>query len=273
MYFTSEEVDAIVPSGTRSVCLFATHRAQPDLCPNAVEYARQLGRHFELVVMLTNTRQIGNKDDLPPGCKLVFVPNMCLDFGMWSRVLRRLKARSLRRLGLVNDSCYILGSLDPAFETARAQGWRFWGMCRSEEIAPHVQSFFVVLEAEAVPHGLRFFKRDTLAHCARPGYSKTALVRDFEVGLSRHMAARFEPRAVYSMDSVLQVAAPKDGFPNNVATVYWDALLLLGCPLLKKTRVPGVVEAREWMRARKLRAIALATAVALAVLAWTAQGQ
>jgi hypothetical protein len=169
------------------------------------------------------------------------VPNhRALNFAMWARVLHAggLRRDGWTRVALVNDSCTLVGAgFAGVFETARVRGFEFWGLTENTEIAPHLQSFFLVAEgAAAVARLLAFFAgRDMDRYAAA---SKATVVRDLEVGLSRHMAERFPPRAAFPLrrlDAVLTACAHRAG-ARNYAYAQWDVLLAVGCPLLKRNR-------------------------------------
>lgn len=214
----------------------ASYRQEPDVCPNLVQYVKDLAPHFDEVIMLTNQRPISNAGELPASCTIRFVPNYCLDFGMWVRVLKHWKG-PLKRLCLANDSCYIVGSLDPLFQHAQKHGWEFWGMSLSKETAEHVQSYFLVAEGDdTVNHMISFFKTMDNRRCGE--FSKAKLVREYEVGLSRHMATRYPLNARFSMDQV-SASWPWRYPVSNPTFYHWDALLAMGCPLLKKDHSSG----------------------------------
>ena len=248
LYLPAGEAGAVVPEGARSLGLLAHYSESPELCPNLVEYARQLCREFEVVVLLTNQARPANAHALPANCRVVPVPsNHGLDFGKWAYLLHALPDRPLlQRVGLFNDSVYVVRDLAPFFERAAGRGWRVWGMTSSEEGGPHIQSYFVVAEGPAAArHLLDFFRERRIDHVAAPGYTKVDLVSEFEVGLSRHLAAEFPLRALYSTRS-LGPGVPADANPT---LRHWDALVLRrGMPLLKKTRDDVGVPGREVLR-------------------------
>lgn len=235
-YMDPADVARLVPPGTRSLALVAHHADAPRLCPNLAEYVRQLSLEFERVVLLTDATTL-DAGGLPAGCVVARVPNKGLDFGKWAHVLHRLPPRpSLRRLGLFNDSVFVAAPLVQWFEAARARGWDFWGMTGSSEVEPHVQSYFLVADSPAaVRHMLRFFSGKRMDHVTLPTYSKFDLVREFELGLSRHMARAHPLRAWFDGEDMPDAACP------NPSLCSWDLLLRLGCPVLKKfrRRVPG----------------------------------
>lgn len=236
-YLSSSGAGSLVPPATTSLGLLAHHGTGDRLCPNLVEYIRQLAPNFQRFLLVTNYRTLSNADDLPENCTVVFAPNQGLDIGKHMYVLHHLRAPALQRLGLFNDSAFVVRDVHPFFEGARDKGWDVWGMTLSQELSNHIQSYFVVADsAPAAQHLLRFFNKRTMDHVQAPTYKKFDLVKEFEVGMSRHMARRFALHAWYSMYDVVRWEEPRD-VPPNPSACYWDVLLLMGCPLLKKFRL------------------------------------
>lgn len=225
-YLSATQVERIVPRGTTSLALLASHvqeRQEAEMCPNLARYVGELAQQFELVVVLTNRRV---STQLPPNCRVVVAPNQGLDFGKWMYVLHNARLPALRRLGLFNDSAFLVRSLHPCFRRSRQRGWRVWGMTRSSEGEPHLQSFFVVADgAAAASHMLGFFSGRSMQHTMAPCYSKVDLVREFEFGLSAHLGSRFTLHACFGVET-----------ETNPSLDHWDELLDQGCPLLKKLR-------------------------------------
>jgi hypothetical protein len=158
-------------------------------------------------------------------------------------VLHNADLPSLERLGLFNDTTFVVREVQPFFDGAREDAWEVWGMTGSEEIAQHIQSYFLVTEtAGACAHLLGFFHRNNMDHVVSPTYTKQDLVEEFEVGLSQHMLQRFELQAWFCMADVLGVVPPRKRLSGlldvapNPTVFYWDVLLRLGCPLVKKLR-------------------------------------
>lgn len=222
-YMSARRVARVVPPGTTSLGLLAVHPELPELCPNLVRYIHELAEQFEVVLLLTDRRVSAN---LPPNCRVVLAPNQALDFGKWAYVLSRAHLPSLRHLGLFNDSCFLVSSLGPCFQHARRHGWGVWGMTRSTEGKPHLQSYFVVADgAGAARHLLAFFSGRDMQHTMGPCYSKVDLVWEFEFGLSVHLGRHFPLHACFSVRD-----------KTNPSMEHWDELLDRGCPLLKKLR-------------------------------------
>lgn len=233
---SAEAVEALVPPHVRSLCLFAACRQAAGLSPNVVRYVCALAEEFEHVLVLTNQEagSIANAAALPSNCAACLVPNQCLDFGMYWQVLQhRAKLAGLHRLALVNDSCYVLGSLRALFEWARGRTDGFWGVTRSYEVAPHLQSYFLVFDDRAAVAALLDFCacNDVAPLHGRP---KAELVVAMEVGLSRFMAARgFRLDALWDTPALANHSVAPT---TNPSFMLWPLLLQAGCPLLKRGR-------------------------------------
>jgi lipopolysaccharide biosynthesis protein len=217
-----------------SLALMAHYNTAPDIDANLVLYLQELSAHFDTVLVLTNPRPIATA--LPPRCVLVFVPhNIGLDFGKWMFALKNLPMGPIDRLGLFNDSVFLVNDLRPSFDQARARGWEFWGMTASDELARHLQSYFLVADTPAAcDRVLEFFKSNAKGMEAMP---KLDIIRKFEVGLSEFMARSHKLEALFKPEDILRHAKPRWPATNNIAAGYWDILFHKGCPVLKKARL------------------------------------
>jgi len=85
---------------------------------------------------------------------------------------------------LCNDSVYgPFRSLGPIFGEMRSRGLDFWGMTESYDVAPHVQSYFVVL-GRRILEDPRFVDFWAWSDWFRP---KTHLIYRYEVGLTQQL--------------------------------------------------------------------------------------
>lgn len=237
VYLPPRAAHRLVPADTTSLGLLAHHGTGDRLCPNLVELIRQLAPNFQRFLLVTNVGNPTNEGDLPANCTVLPAPNQGLDIGKHMYALHHVHAPNLQRLGLFNDSAFVVRDIQPFFDGARDKGWRVWGMTMSLELSKHIQSYFLVAESgSAAQHLLRFFNGRTMAHVQAKTYTKNNLIKEFEVGLSTHMARRFRLHTWYSVCDVLRHEPPRN-VPPNVSACYWDVLLLMGCPLLKKLRL------------------------------------
>lgn len=244
---SASDMEAYIPQSTRSLALMAAYDSQPNhICPNLIKYLKELASEFEVVLLLTNERPLAPSviEQLPASCRVKCVPNLLLDFGMWARVLQSPTfPTTIEHIGLFNDSCYLVHSLSAIFTHAKNHGYEFWGLVKNDEIATHLQSFFLVAERNAVPKLLSFFKSKDMA--ALSSIDKGTLIHTFEVGLSLYMSQQGTPlQSVYSLQTLH--GKPPTSLHKwkgirairhiNLSYSHWDTLLSLGCPLLKKNR-------------------------------------
>ena len=234
---TQAEVEALVPEQTTSLCLFATHTDLDHFAHNILVYLDNLSQQFELVLVLTTQAEISNAEHIPRGCKIRKVINQCHDFGIWFRVLRNLPKRNLKRLALVNDSCTILSPLHEVFARASVHPeWKFWGITDSQEVQPHLQTYFVVAHDEVIDLLQAFARQARMS--PREMHDKWFVVREFEIGLSAYMLAHgVAINAVFPFSQVKHCQTTMGGQGANPSLALWDRLLVLGCPLLKKRRL------------------------------------
>lgn len=234
------EIEQLIPNGVKSLCIMAAYETTPALCSNLVEYMKNLNPHFECRLLLTNSR--GPSGDIPPtnipdGWKFRIVPNQCLDFGMWYRVLHTMCQYDIERLCLVNNSCFIVEDLTACFLKAKRNDYKFWGMTTSYETAPHIQSYFVVADGQrAVATMLQFFHVKDMDHCLDKNYTRINLINEFEISMSLYMTRHgLTPIGMYTQELVDVVSSRK---LSNISYWCWDMLLFMKCPLLKKKRHP-----------------------------------
>jgi len=242
---STEDVAKLIPLHATEVCLFATYSPEARISRNVELFIKELAMHFSLVVVLTNNDRGGGLRDamhaFPGHVRLCQVPNQCRDFGMWWQVLRMMSPTThpnLLRVGLVNDSCSIIGPLAPLFDWARVRPQNeraFWGVTRSLENGEHLQSYFLVFEGqEATWELLAFAAATDIAPFLRR--DKMALVRAFEIGLSQHMLRRGYKCNAFADLPMLQQVRGSNQRGNNPSYWLWEKLLIVGCPLLKKAR-------------------------------------
>lgn len=239
-YFTSAEVSQIVTSSCKSLCLFASYEPPESdfISADNVQYIRSLATCFDTVVVLTNWRfkEICNRNDLPNNVNVVSMENVCYDFGLWFRFLYNLDVTNIQRIGIVNDSCTLLNAkkLETILQSTNAP---FWGMTDSyERETHHIQSYFLIFEQEGITHFMDFVRNgsDISSYVNK---TKSDIVNDFELGLSRFMASKKVPlQAVLPYSTIFNVQSRWNTFSSNASYGMWDRLLIAGMPILKKAR-------------------------------------
>lgn len=141
--------------------------------------------------------------------------NRGYDFAGWASTLAVWpQLYDVEELILANDSVYgPLVPLDQVFAAMKAVACDVWGMTRSREITPHLQSYFLVFRRPALMHhAVRRFWNEV-----RPLPSKDEVIGRYELGLERAMQAGGLRTATY----VPQIGAAMD----NPTSKHWRALV------------------------------------------------
>lgn len=213
----------------RRVCFFAFYHQDAIVADHVVHYLRALvAAGFATIVL--------SASPLPPdqcarleaaGVDVMLRDNRGMDFGGWIDACQRFFPLQAEFLLLANDSVYApVGSLDAFIERLVSVPADFYGAVASREIAPHLQSWFVLLRPEA-------FQSEAFAKVMehRPHSTKLALVTDYEVGLSqRLLAAGLRYHAAFSLEGRGAIAA---AMPYNPAHLLWREMIESGVPFLK----------------------------------------
>lgn len=129
---------------------------------------------------------------------------------------------------LCNDSCFgPVGSFAPMFERMEARHLDFWGATDSQEIHPHLQSFFVVLNWHVFQSPTFRAFMDSVTK--QPNVHE--VIKKYEIGLTKTLA-----KAGYSwgamVENNLKGVHPDDPTYRNI-TVHPITALDKGLPLVK----------------------------------------
>jgi len=166
-----------------NLCIFSHYSDTPHIPYYVITYLKELKRHNDEVLLMTNQRDIGNEtgymDSL--GIRVTMVENEGFDFGMWSKGLALVDTTQYKRITLANDSCILFKELDDIY--AKSERFAYYGAINSNEINYHIQSFFLVINKRAISTVKEYFDSR--------GIIKSGVVQDvihvYEVGLSQHM--------------------------------------------------------------------------------------
>jgi O-antigen biosynthesis protein len=228
------------------VCLFVSYAASDTLKPHVPEHLKQLMDAGIDVVLVINT-------DLPPtAMKLptelltrlsacVVRQNLGLDFAAWAHARAAFADRlAPQRLMLVNDS--IVGPLDAmAFksllERLRGTDADVIGMTENFDPRYHLQSFFLVFNAPALPAVGAVF--DRLVNLP----TKDMVIDVYETRLTLHLAAQ-GLRCV----ALFPTPARSIHAPPNDTDLRWSALLAAGFPFVKASVLDRLHDDPEMIR-------------------------
>lgn len=212
-------------------CFFAHFDKDDKVDDYVLRYLRHIKELNFLIVFISTSRL--------PLCEVARVRSDCydvilrdnagLDFGSWAEAFSKHGAVIDGRLLLANDSVYgPIGSLSTALDRMTSRHADFYGLVESIEIAPHLQSWFLLFEPAVARHPA--FKEIW----SRPyrTMTKKQIISQGEVGLSGHLTnAGFRYEALYLSS---QSGLFGRYFPVNPMHFIWRQLLFEeGVPFVK----------------------------------------
>jgi hypothetical protein len=185
---------------------------------------------FTVIVASTASLSDAEAQKLRRACdELILRENRGFDFGSWIDCYANHPPEADEFLLLCNDSVYgPIGSLPRALEALTKAPADFYGFVASNEIARHLQTWFVLMRPAAYQSQAFRAMMDGSPH----GLSKEVLVRDFEIGITSRLEAEgLRMHALYDPN--------RDGlisrfYPFNPAHFLWEGLIRkLGVPFVK----------------------------------------
>jgi lipopolysaccharide biosynthesis protein len=227
------------------VCLFAHFDVQGTVDDYVKRYLRILKElSFSTVLISTSPLSADAQREIAPFCADIMLrPNAGLDFASWRDGLQKHGDAVTGRLLLANDSVYgPIGDVHAALRRLTAQPYDFYGMAESLDVAPHLQSWFLLFENH-VAQSAAF--RNVLFQDFE-SFAKPEIIRKGEVGLSVALnKAGFVYRALYRPGRSGPVAR---NIPFNPTYYLWRELIENeGVPFLK------VAVARDRLSAEDIR--------------------
>lgn len=219
----------------KSICFFSSYY-EDDLLPGYVKYyLQELKRHFTEVVLMTTEKSMPDKDIAflrENNLTLLLVQNEGYDFGMWYKAFQKYGITGYERIGFVNDSCILFGSLDGFFQWVEKENPDFAGFTDSYLLGYHLQSYFLVINKNALP----------LVHSylMKKGIVKNIndVIKIYETGLSKHLKENgMKIQAMYNV--------PEKG-EYNYALLQAKSLIKKGFPLIKKKIITRMYTSERW---------------------------
>jgi lipopolysaccharide biosynthesis protein len=212
------------------VCLFAHFDKDDKVDDYVFRYLDKIKElNFAIVFISTARIAAADLERLRRNCfDVILRDNAGLDFGSWSAGFAKHGSAIDGRLLLANDSVYgPIGSLASALERMTRERVDFYGLVESIEIAPHLQSWFLLFEQPVI-------RNPAFAAILSQPFSKMTkrqIIASGEVGLSRRLVdAGFRYRALYDIERAGLAARCIDASP----------MLFLWRELLCDTGVPFV---------------------------------
>ena len=208
----------------KSICFYSSYFTQ-DYIPYYVKfYLEELEKHFTEIIFLTNEKQLKETELAyltKKNITLKFISNEGFDFGMWYKSFKEYKPLEYDRVGLINDSCILFKPLDDVFKWINNNAFDYYGLVSSRSVALHVQSYFIVINKNAIKPVYDYFMQNGLIS----DYQK--VIYTYEIGLSAHLRKQG-----------LQVAAmftsKNDIAAQNPSFLVIEEFIRGGIPMIKK---------------------------------------
>lgn len=168
------------------ICLFSSFSEEKYLLNYQKYYLESLVNNFSEVVLITNLRNL-NKESLDfldtIGCKLFFVTNEGLDFGMWYKYIKSNKDKICKYdyIAFVNDSCLMIdeSKLRDFIQWSEFSHGDYCGLVNSQEISPHLQSHFVFVKKQCYEDLFDYYEKNGIYK------QRKDIVWNYEVGISK----------------------------------------------------------------------------------------
>jgi CDP-glycerol glycerophosphotransferase (TagB/SpsB family) len=209
----------------RRICLFAGYDRDGEVDDYVVAYVRELSRHADVYYLADGFMPEGELDKLAPYTKGRWAERHgAYDFGSWSMLARKLvgweEIGQYDELLLVNDSGYLLRSLDGVFAKMDAAACDWWGLQATKGLARtrdnpanrftqaipmaevkakwvdeyekdplydfHVGSYFLVFRQPVL--GDAGFRR--LLDSVKPQKGKLQTIQKYEIGVTHYLIGR-----------------------------------------------------------------------------------
>lgn len=201
----------------KRACVFAHYDADGEVDATTLYYLSRLAPHIEKIHFISTSpvTETAQRQLSELGVFVSERDNVGYDFLSYRLGLEQIDAGTFDEVLLCNNSVYgPLVELSGVFERMAAEPCDFWGITDSQEIAYHLQSYFLVFRPRALASdAFATFWRDVEALS-----DKNEIIRRYEVGLTRQlMDAGLQPGAVISVRGVQPAARLLGSAPQFLA--------------------------------------------------------
>ena len=208
----------------KSICFYSSYFT-PDYIPYYVKfYLEELEKHFTEIVFLTNEKQLKETELIylkQKNIKLKFVSNEGFDFGMWYKAFKEFEPLDYDRVGLINDSCVLFKTLDDVFKWIDSNTFDYCGLVSSKSVALHVQSYFIVINKNAIKSVYEYFMQNGLIS----DYQK--VIYTYEIGLSAYLRKQ-------GLKVAAMFTSKNDIAAQNPSFLVIEEFIQGGIPMIKK---------------------------------------
>ena len=211
----------------KTLTIFCNYDAEPKISPYVATYVKELARHSEKVILVTNERELP-KEELKKvsgkNIKVSKIANLGYDFGMWIRTLKSTDISNYDTFILANDSCILFRQLDDTINHYIKSNCDYYGLVSSPEKKWHIQSYFLILNRKCIDELLKYAE----LHELKNDYEY--IVDVFEIGFAQHVLKQNLKVGMRYNYRLLGVKEHPSYFAIN-------KLLDLGIPMIKRALI------------------------------------
>lgn len=210
----------------KKICIFSSFSERETLDSYIKLYIEELLKYHDKVILVTNKRNLNNEVYTylkSIGVELFLVENEGLDFGMWYKVLKTLDIKTIERLSLVNDSCFLIRTLDGLFKWVDNNLFDYSGISDSTYSNKHIQSYFLVIKKPAIQTVFEYFMVNGIIN------GKLEVISVYEIGLSKHLM-----ELGFKIGSMFDCNSYEASNNSNITLFSVNKMIEGGCPTIKK---------------------------------------
>ena len=207
-----------------TICFFSSYFEQSELPYYIRFYLDELSLHFSEIVFLTCNSALDDESIFylkNKNIQILIVENKGWDFGMWYTAFNKYTFAEYDRVALVNDSCILFTSLNKFMQWVDLSNSDYIGITKSESVAPHIQSYFLILKKNVIKSVADYFKMHGKLNAIKD------VISTYEIGLSTHLL-----KNGFSIDGYLKNSEYKGEFSPYYYFIAEQ--LKRGIPVIKK---------------------------------------
>ena len=208
----------------KSICFYSSYFMQ-DYIPYYVKfYVEELNNYFSEIIFLTNEKKLQETELAylkQKNITLKFVSNEGFDFGMWYKAFKEYPSLDYDRVALINDSCILFKPLTNVFNWANNNRFDYCGLVSSNSINFHVQSYFIIINKNAIKPVYNYF----MQHGLISDYKKVIVT--YEIGLSAYLQKQ-------NLHIAAMFTSKRDIAAQNPSFLVIEDFIRDGLPMIKK---------------------------------------
>jgi hypothetical protein len=157
------------------------------------------------------------------------VPNEGYDTAKWYHVTKQIKCQPGEYYCLMNDTCELIHSFQPVFESYLKEGVNVYGLTDSYERKYHIQSYFRIFDSSS----LQFFNN----YCEHYQFilkKNSKLIRETMINTFEVDFCKFLVDSQLTFSSFIKVDQLNINKNGNISIHYPYILKQLKCPLIKR---------------------------------------